>query len=257
MNWKTCLTALLITMTSIPLMNAAEKDTRVYEMRIYIAPEGKLDELNARFRNHTVRLFEKHGITSLGYWVPTDKEKGSDNTLIYVLSYPSREAAKASWANFMKDPDWLKAWKESEQNGKLVERVESIYMKPVDYSPVPKPEKSGDERIFELRKYTTPEGKLDDLHARFRDHTMKLFSKHGMTHVGYWEPLDKEKGAGHTLLYILAHDSREAARKSFDAFRADPAWIKAKTASEQNGSLTTPNGVESTFMKPVDYSPMK
>ncbi|MBI1874693.1 MAG: NIPSNAP family protein [Acidobacteria bacterium] len=109
-------------------------------------------------------------------------------------------------------------------------------------------------RVFELRTYTASEGKLDALHARFRDHTLRIFQKHGMTNVGYWSPQDAPL-AQNTLIYILAHSSREAAKKSWDAFRQDPDWQKAQKESEVNGRLTTK--VESVFMNATDYSPMK
>ena len=130
-------------------------------------------------------------------------------------------------------------------------------MQATDYSPVIAPSKSDDARAFELRIYTTPEGKLDDLHSRFRDHTVTLFKKHGMTNFGYWTPAEGAKGAGHTLIYILAHKSKEAGLASFDAFRQDPEWMKVKAASEVNGSLTLPNGVSSTYMTATDYSPTR
>jgi hypothetical protein len=102
---------------------AADKprDTRCYEMRIYYAAPGKLEELHARFRNHTCTLFEKHGMVNLGYWVPLDNP---ENKLIYVLAYPSREAREKSWKEFMADPDWQAAYKASEVNGKLVDQFE-------------------------------------------------------------------------------------------------------------------------------------
>src|SRR3954454_22347513 len=103
---------------------AADKESRVYELRIYYAPAGKLEALNARFRDHTLKLFEKHGITNVGYWVPADNK---DNKLIYLLSYPSREASEKSWTAFRADPDWKKAQKESEKDGKLVAKVDSTF----------------------------------------------------------------------------------------------------------------------------------
>lgn len=109
-------------------------------------------------------------------------------------------------------------------------------------------------RVFEIRTYTTEEGKLEALHARFRDHTTKLFEKHGMTNIGYWSPKD-EPLARNTLIYVLAYPSREAAKKSWDAFRSDPAWQKAQKESEVNGKLV--KKVDSVFMDPTDYSPMK
>ena len=118
-----------------------------------------------------------------------------------------------------------------------------------------KEEKKVDSRVFELRTYHASPGKLDDLNARFRDHTLALFKKHGMTNFGYWTPTDKDKGAGETLIYILAHKSKEAGEASFTAFRADPDWVAAKKKSEENGSLTTK--VESVYMAPTDYSPTR
>jgi hypothetical protein len=109
-------------------------------------------------------------------------------------------------------------------------------------------------RVFELRTYTTLEGRLDALHARFRNHTTKLFTKHGITNVGYWVPMDEPRSKN-TLVYLLAHPSREAAKKNFDAFRNDPAWIKARDESEASGKIV--EKVESVFLAPVDYSPLK
>jgi hypothetical protein len=239
------------------LMSAdSSSDGPDYEMRVYYAPEGKLDNLHARFRDHTLKLFEKHGITNVGYFVP--EGENPENKLVYFLSYPSRAARENSWKGFMADPDWQKAWKDSEKNGSILigNKIESIFLSPTDYSPKPKIERRGG-RIFELRTYTTPEGKLENLHARFRDHTVKLFAKHGMENVIYWVKMPDQKDARTTLVYLLAHQSREAARKSFDAFRQDPAWLAAKSESEKSGSLTVPDGVKSEFLVPTDYSPMK
>lgn len=112
------------------------KDTRAFEMRTYYAAPGKLEALNARFRDHTCRLFKKHGIEIIGFWIPSDKEKGAENTLVYLLAHKSREAAKKSFAEFGKDPEWQKARAESEANGKLVEKIESVFLGATDYSPI-------------------------------------------------------------------------------------------------------------------------
>jgi hypothetical protein len=109
-------------------------------------------------------------------------------------------------------------------------------------------------RVFELRTYTTHDGKLPDLHKRFRDHTMGFFTKHGMTNVGYWVPADAP-ASQNTLIYLLAHSSREAAKKSWDDFRADPGWQKARKESEAAGPIVSK--VESVFLTPTDYSQMK
>ncbi len=108
---------------------------RVFELRTYTANEGKLPALEARFRDHTIKLFEKHGMKNVGYWVPADAP-ASQNTLIYILSFPDREAAKKSWAAFMYDPEWKKVQQESEVNGKLVGKIDSVFMQATDFSPI-------------------------------------------------------------------------------------------------------------------------
>ncbi len=113
----------------------AQADHRVFELRKYTAPEGKLGELQARFRNHTIRIFNRHNMTSIGYWVPQDAPE-SQNTLIYVLAHPSREAAKKNWAEFQADPEWQKVSTESQVNGRIVTKVESTFMDPTDFSQI-------------------------------------------------------------------------------------------------------------------------
>jgi hypothetical protein len=110
-------------------------------------------------------------------------------------------------------------------------------------------------RCFELRTYTAAPGKLEALHARFRDHTNALFVKHGMTLVGYWVPRDKDKGADNTLVYVLAYPDCAAREKAWEAFRADPAWLKVRDASEAGGKIV--EKVDSVLMTATDYSPMK
>ncbi|MEZ4902595.1 MAG: NIPSNAP family protein [Spirosomataceae bacterium] len=243
--FKKLLAAMLLFAATSPLASA--QDTRLYETRIYYTEPGRLDALLTRFRDHTTKIFESHGMTNVGYWVPLHEE----NKLIYVLSYPNRAARDASWKAFGADPVWKKAQSESEISGKIVAKVESIFMDVTDFSPKIKSKKSKKERVFEMRTYTTPEGKLPDLLARFRNHTVKLFKKHGMTNIAYWTANNRDN----TLVYILAHPSEEAGKKAFDAFRADPDWIKARDESEKNGKITTK--VESVYMKATDFSKMQ
>jgi hypothetical protein len=109
-------------------------DGPVFELRIYHTYEGKLDDLLARFRDHTITIFKRHGMESIAYWTPTDDPlKGK--TLVYILKHPSRTAALASWAAFHDDPEWKQVSAASEVNGKLVEKVDSTYMKLTDFSP--------------------------------------------------------------------------------------------------------------------------
>jgi hypothetical protein len=114
---------------------AAQEHGRVFELRTYTCNEGKLPDLLARFRNHTMKIFEKHGMTNIAYWVPQDSP-AHENTLIYVIAHPSREAAKRNWKEFSSDPEWQKVQKDSEANGKIVNKVESVFMDPTDFSPM-------------------------------------------------------------------------------------------------------------------------
>ncbi len=113
----------------------AQAGARVYELRTYTAPDGKLPLLQKRFRDHTLRIFEKHGMKNVGYWVPQDAP-AKDNTLIYVISHASREAAKKSWADFGADPEWKKVSAESQVDGRIVTSVVSVFMDATDYSPI-------------------------------------------------------------------------------------------------------------------------
>jgi hypothetical protein len=113
----------------------AQNAGKVYEMRTYTAPDGKLPLLQARFRDHTIRIFNKHHMTSVGYWVPQDAPD-KNNTLIYIISHESRDAAKKNWADFQADPEWKKVSAESQVNGPIVSKVVSVFMDATDYSPI-------------------------------------------------------------------------------------------------------------------------
>ena len=136
---------LLESLSALPMLSAAllaasqradakQTATTVYELRVYHAAPGKLGELLARFRDHTNKLFEKHGMKAIAYWTPVDEpERG--NMLIYILQHPSREAAVTNWKAFQEDPEWKRVKEESETNGKLAEKIDSTYMALTDFSP--------------------------------------------------------------------------------------------------------------------------
>ena len=229
------------------------EDTRCYELRIYTAAEGKLKALNARFSDHTCKLFEKHGLTNVGYWVPANK---SDNRLIYVISSPNRAAHKKSWQAFLSDPNWKKAFADSTKNGRLVAKIDSTFMSATDYSPAVESVITKHIRVFELRTYTTAPGRLKNLHARFRDHTCKIFENHGMKNVAYWTPIDDNKGKSNTLIYIISHYGTTQAKKNWRGFAGDPAWKKARAASEKDGKILA-KAPHKVFMNSVDYSPIQ
>ena len=223
----------------------------VYELRTYTAKNGKLDALNARFRDHTVRLFTKHGIESVGYWVPTDEEK-SKNTLVYVIRHKSRDSATASWEAFLADPEWKKVAKESGVG--TLAGLESVYMEATDFSPAWDVEAENaiadDDDVFELRIYKAAQGKLGKLDARFRDHTIGLFQRHGIKNVAYWHPMD-EPDSKDVLIYLIKHDNRKAAKVSWKAFSRDPEWKKVAQESGVGRLAKPPTAI---YMTPTDYS---
>jgi hypothetical protein len=110
-------------------------DTRVFELRTYTAIPGRIEALHARFRNHTIRLFEKHHMTVIGFWRPTDEQQAK-RQLVYLLAFPSQDAAAKSWKDFQADPEWKVVKEASEQNGKLVEKIDSVFLNPTEYSPL-------------------------------------------------------------------------------------------------------------------------
>jgi hypothetical protein len=140
--WLTGILVLLLGATAAMAADAPAKaqaqtqaPSRVFELRTYYCFPGRLEALHKRFREHTLKMFEKHGMTNVAYWVPQDSP-ARDNTLVYVISHASREAAKKSWAAFSADPEWKKISEESQRDGKIVEKVESVFLDLTDYSPM-------------------------------------------------------------------------------------------------------------------------
>jgi hypothetical protein len=136
MNRRTLLQSLPVValLPTSALADAPQSSSTVYELRVYHTYEGKLDDLLRRFREHTMQLFEKHGIKNVAYWTPTDDPlKGK--TLVYIIAHPSREAATANWKAFGEDPEWQSVRDKSEANGKIVEKVDSTFMTLTDFSP--------------------------------------------------------------------------------------------------------------------------
>jgi hypothetical protein len=230
---------------------AMMSDTKCYELRIYSCFPGRRDALVRRFKDHTRRIFDKYNMQSIGYWLPSDSSR---NTLYYILAYPSREARDSSWKAFHDDPEWIEVSRRSEETGKIVEKVTSVFMNLADISPVIRPSRASTDRSFELRTYYCPPGKLPNLLTRFRDHTIKLFRQHGMESIGYWTTVEPD-GSQPRLVYILAHPSEAAAATAWTAFRSDPVWIKAKAESEKDGPIV--DRTESVFLNPLPFSTIR
>lgn len=125
----------LVTLFLMHIEKVNAQNNHVYELRVYHTLPGRLPALEARFRNHTRRIFAKHHMKDIGYWIPQDSPAG-ENTLIYILEHESRDTGKKNWAEFGADPEWREVAKASEADGKIVEKIDSTYMNPTDYSPM-------------------------------------------------------------------------------------------------------------------------
>jgi len=135
-GWLVAAVAGFILGAGLQMVHGADAPApRVFEIRTYHTLPGRLDALHKRFREHTMKIFEKHGMTNVAYWTPQDSP-AKDNTLIYVISHASREAAKKNWDEFRNDPEWKAVAAASEADGKIVERVESVFVDATDYSPL-------------------------------------------------------------------------------------------------------------------------
>jgi hypothetical protein len=228
----------------------ARAQARLYELRIYTCSPGKLQDVVTRFREHAVKYFPKYNMKLEGFWVPTDNP---ENKIYWLVSYPDRAARDQSWKGFSADRGWQRAKKRSVKNGEIVAKVEEVFLAPTDFSPN-QMAPVGD-RVFELRIYRAHPGKMNDLLARFRNHTLALFAKHGMTNIFYATSTEADQATQPVLYYWLAHRDQPTAAQNFKNFGADPAWRAAASASEANGKLV--EKITSVFMAPSDFSPVK
>jgi hypothetical protein len=226
-----------------------------YELQVITAKPGKLDALHNWFRAHQADVLAKHGATNLAYLVPAGENP--ERKILCLYEYPSLAALMQFSRAVKADPWWAPLDTSKDGPDRLVETVTVMQCRPTVYSPLFEPSRSPEPRVFELRTYTCPSPEnLARLHERFKNHTTKLFAKHGMENLVYLQPSDDDR----KLVYLLGHKSQDAAKASFAAFRSDPEWLAAKQASEEaaGGSLTNPEkGVVSEFLVPTDYSPLK
>jgi hypothetical protein len=238
----------------------AKPSIGLYELRVYTTSPGKMDALDARFRDHTIGLFQRHGMFPVGFFhVAPQAGQPADNRLIYIMGYKDRTARDQAWTDFAADPEWQKVYKDSEANGPLLSKApESTFLTVTDYSPALNMTPSAKPRHFELRTYTVMPGRLEDLHARFRNHTLGIFAKHGMTSMLYWRPVADQPKMTDKMVYLLAFPTPEARNASWSAFSADPEWKKVSDDSQKTGPmLISPGGVVSIQLTPTDYSPLR
>ena len=225
----------------------------VYELRIYSANEDRLQHLEKRFREHTDRIFKKHGLEAIGYWRPTEGPAKKRRRLIYILKHPSRYAAYENWTRFNNDREWDAVLEQPEFQGLLAEKPTSIFMKETEYSAQVRDKIDQPGGVFELRTYVTKPDMLARLNQRFQNHTAALFNQHGMKNVGYWTPFDTPDSAN-TLIYLIHHANRMQADANWKAFSADPAWQEARRKSESDGKILA-RSPERIFLRAIDFSP--
>jgi len=255
---------LVFTLISCGRQQKKEPDTRVkevaeveiseplfFEMRTYYCHPGKLDDLLKRFNDHTMKLFEKHGMVNMGYWVPIDN---SDNKLVYLMGYQSRDQRDKAWDAFMNDPEWKRVWEASKVNGPIVDSVINKFYTYTGYSPKLKKEDVG-PRIFSLRTYYTNEGKLKNLHDRFENHTLEIFKNNGMSNIAYFNLDPSHEESDNVLTYFITFTDTITRKASWRSFGEDPAWKSAYENSIKDGKLV--DSLTAELMIPTTFSPLK
>jgi hypothetical protein len=222
-----------------------------FELRTYYCNPGKLDDLLTRFNDNTMKLFEKHGMVNMAYWLPMDNQ---DNKLVYLLGYQSHEQRDKAWSDFSNDPEWKRVSEASQVNGAIVDSVASWFLTYTDYSPRLKPEDLS-SRIFSHRTYYTNEGKLEDLNSRFRDHTIEIFENNGMTNIAYFNLESSQPEAKNVLTYFISFPDTAARTASWKSFLEDATWKSVYEASIINGKLV--DSITDDILVPTAFSPLK
>ena len=222
-------------------------DGPVYELRIYAAAEDRLGHLIARFREHTDRLFRKHKMEPVAYWLPTDGTAKEKRRFVYILKHPSRYAAYQNWNAFTHDPEWKRGVLEKPEFQRLLsERPESIFLTSNGFPN--KSNRSNTPSIYELRINTAKPEKLAALHQYHNDQGLKLHLKHDIHTMGCWFAYDRPESEN-ALYTLLRHPSRPQAELNWKSLESDSAWRKTK------GNLA--EKTERLYLKPLNFSPMK
>ena len=259
----------------------SQSTSTLYELRTYVSEVGRQTDVLKLIKESGLPMMAKHKLTLVGAWTNVDPK---DERVFTLLSHKDKASAEAAQATVQNDPEWKEMLQKSMVDGKRpVASLERIFLSSNDYSPSLNIKDVGN-RVFELRTYVATKGNLPALNARFKNHTVALFEKHGMTNILYCSVLDGEKltatklleavspsgkataaidadlpAVGNSLVYFIAHASPEAAKVNFEKFGADDAWKKAFKDSEASagGPLTVKDGVKSLFLKPAAFSPIK
>ncbi|MCA9194870.1 MAG: NIPSNAP family protein [Planctomycetales bacterium] len=235
--------------------------SKLYELRFYTCNPGKLPDLHARFRDHTMGLFEKHGMENIIYWTVqkgTEADgQDADNMLVYIIAHKDEDARQASWQAFINDPEWKAVQTKSEENGKLLSKApRAILMHATDFSPADESSNRGSDaaaRLWELRQYNDGPERVPHTTERFAFGERDLFVEAGMQTVSFWEADDKS-----AFIYLLAHKDQATAeaswQKFFGTFRP---FMEKYRAAHPDLPRGRGNGSEVRFLVPTDYSPRK
>lgn len=234
-----------------PDTEMAAAEPQYFEMRTYYCFPGKLEDLKTRFRDHTMALFEKHGMTNIAYWEPLEN---ADNKLVYLMGYPDRASRDRSWEAFVNDPEWKRVYEASHADGPIVDSVVNAFYRYSAFSPKIQAENAG-PRIFSLRTYYTFPGKLEALRARFADHTLEIFERNGIHNLVYLDLDSAEAGNDHILTYLITFPDTASRTASWKKFGDDPAWKAAYEASIQDGRLV--ESITDELLQATDFSPVK
>ena len=221
----------------------------IFELRIYAAAEDRLGHLIKRFREHTDRLFRKHKMEPIAYWLPTDGTAKEKRRFVYILKHPSRYAAYKNWNGFTHDPEWKRGVLEQPEFQRLLsKRPESIFLTPKQFRNASTP--STKPGIYELRIHTAAKGQLVTLQKSHRQQVVGLHLKYGIRDIGSWFAYDRPESEN-TLYTLLRHTARKQADLNWKALESDPMWKKVGA----NGKLI--QKTERLYLKPLEFSPLK
>ncbi len=226
----------------------------IYELRTYELMPGKAAPVLERFEKVTSRLFEKHDMKNVGYWLPVIAE--SNNMFTYMLAYRSMAHRDEAWNAYMQDPERIRVMAEAEASGPQVHRFSNMLLRPTPYSPDPLGEavRGGRKAVCELRVYSIGPGKAQVLHDRFAKETLPLFAKHGMTNIGYWTPV--VGGYSNDLYYLLGYPSLAQRETAWAGFTSDPEWQAVSRASADKHGVLVEN-ITNIILRPTAFSPLR
>lgn len=230
-----------------PLRAAAASPSgagRVYELRTYFASPGKLDDLHARFKNHTLRLHERYDIENVGYWVPTDNPK---RTIVSLVSYPSMAARERSWSRLMADREWIQVRRDSEANGRILDTVREEILT-ADEAVTVKALALKEANGFEIRRFTEESGKADDVKAAVHDELSREYGAE-QTRVHFFTPTGEGNRTSATLIAIVVRPAPEV--------KDDVKPVSLRTGNSGGLAAAKIPGAVVTNLKPTEYSPVK